>query len=51
MDGQKCAHPQCTCFVDLGMSDRSPRCRERDEQDGDAAAPALGCRHAGCLAG
>jgi hypothetical protein len=49
MDGQKCAHPQCTCFLDLGMIYCSPRCKEKDDQDGDAAPrERCGCRHAGC---
>ncbi len=52
MDGQKCAHEQCTCFVDLGHTYCSDRCRERDAIDGDANPRArCGCRHAGCETG
>lgn len=51
MDGQKCAHEQCTCFVDLGQLYCSDRCREHDAQDADAPPHArCGCRHAGCEA-
>ena len=51
MDGQKCAHEQCTCFVDLGALYCSDRCRELDVQDADAAPHArCGCRHTGCVA-
>jgi hypothetical protein len=51
MDGQKCAHEQCTCFVDLGMLYCAPRCRELDAKDGEAAPhERCGCRHADCMA-
>jgi len=51
MDGQKCAHEACTCFVDLGATYCSPRCREMDELDGEPAPHSrCGCRHAGCEA-
>ncbi|MBV8155273.1 MAG: hypothetical protein JO029_04230 [Candidatus Eremiobacteraeota bacterium] len=52
MDGQKCRHDQCTCYVDLGQTYCSDRCRQLDDADGDAPPRArCGCRHAGCEAG
>lgn len=43
MDGVKCAHEQCTCFVDLGETYCHYSCREAAEQDA-AAAPHGRCR-------
>ncbi len=52
MDGQKCEHPQCTCYVDLGQMYCSDRCRQLDIADGDAAPhERCGCRHAECASG
>ena len=49
MDGQKCEHPQCRCYVDLGMMWCSDRCKELDQKDGDAGAfEKCGCKHAEC---
>lgn len=52
MDGAKCEHAQCTCYVDLGMTYCSDRCRENDAKDGEAPAhDRCGCRHVGCVGG
>jgi hypothetical protein len=52
MDGQKCRHEQCSCYVDLGMFYCSDRCRELDVKDGDAPPHGrCGCGHTGCLKG
>ena len=50
MDGQKCAHEQCTCFIDLGEFYCSDDCRRRDIADGDAEPHArCGCKHNDCM--
>jgi hypothetical protein len=52
MDGQKCSHEQCSCYVDLGKFYCSDRCRELDVKDGDAPPHArCGCGHTGCIKG
>jgi hypothetical protein len=49
MDGQKCQHGPCTCYVDLGQLYCCDRCRRLDTQDPDAGPRGrCGCRHAGC---
>ena len=50
MDGQKCRHEPCTCYVDLGQEYCCEHCRQLDEQDGGDTAPRsrCGCFHAGC---
>lgn len=51
MDGQKCEHEQCSCYVDLGERFCSPECREAASADGDAPPHArCVCRHVGCAA-
>ncbi len=52
MDGQKCEHEQCTCYVDLGETYCGDRCREAEQQDPDAAPHSqCGCRHVDCVTG
>ncbi|HUZ48347.1 MAG TPA: hypothetical protein VMW12_01260 [Candidatus Dormibacteraeota bacterium] len=52
MDGQKCGHVQCTCYVDLGQTYCSDRCAEYDKQDADLPAhDRCGCRHDTCMNG
>lgn len=49
MDGQKCVHIQCACYVDLGAFYCSDRCREADKANPDA--PPHGecrCHHVEC---
>ena len=50
MDGQKCGHEPCTCYVDLGETFCAPVCRERARatQDPDPHGR-CGCRHEECL--
>ena len=49
MDGQKCEHEQCTCYVDLGESYCNERCREQAQADPDAAPhDVCYCRHVEC---
>jgi hypothetical protein len=50
MDGEKCGHEQCTCYVDFGETYCSDRCREAEQQDPDAPPHGrCGCRHLECL--
>ncbi len=50
MDGQKCEHDRCNCYVDLGQTYCNERCKESDRSDGDAAPDGkCACRHADCL--
>jgi hypothetical protein len=52
MDGQKCAHGRCTCFVDLGQEYCGSRCREMARTDPDAGPHGhCGCHHEACQAG
>jgi hypothetical protein len=49
MDGQKCDHTQCTCYVDLGAFFCSDRCREQAAADPDAPPhDSCNCRHDEC---
>jgi hypothetical protein len=49
MDGVKCEHPQCTCYVGLGEMYCSVRCRIGDATDGDAAPHGhCPCNHEEC---
>ncbi len=49
MDGQKCAHEQCSCYVDLGQTFCSDTCRRRAAGDADLAPHEhCGCRHDEC---
>ncbi|HTX58324.1 MAG TPA: metallothionein [Verrucomicrobiae bacterium] len=51
MDGQKCAHEPCSCYVDLGKLYCGERCRENDAASPEAAPHSrCGCRHVGCEA-
>ena len=52
MDGVKCAHGPCSCYVDLGQDYCSPRCREMDGKDSDPAVhDRCGCHHDECVGG
>jgi len=49
MDGQKCDHTQCTCYVDLGMDYCSDRCREQAQAAPEGSPhERCNCRHADC---
>jgi hypothetical protein len=49
MDGEKCGHEQCTCFVDLGEDYCGPHCRQQMQADPDASPHDFcGCHHAEC---
>jgi hypothetical protein len=51
MDGVKCGHEACTCFVDLGERYCSAACREDVTADTDVRPRGpCRCRHAECEA-
>ena len=53
MDGQECAHAQCTCAVDLGETYCGPDCRRKAaaESPDEDVHGRCGCRHTDCMAG